>query len=140
MTEAGHAVTATFTAAPEAYTGLRKERIDAYTGACTHVWNAPLGSRPFLEALDQGFDVLCHHGAYVTDYKSDDFDYLAAVAANTRNIRQVLAQLIGTGPGRVVLTGSVFEADEGAGNTPPTRLFPLRPVKDPDRLGVPVLV
>ena len=118
LAQAGHQVTATFTAGPEAYDGLRRERIERFTGACLPVWNAPFGSPAFLELCGQGFDVLCHHGAYVTNYRSDDFDYLAALAANTRGLDTVLGRLGGGGLGRVVLTGSVFEADKGAGNSP----------------------
>jgi nucleoside-diphosphate-sugar epimerase len=64
------------------------------------------------------FDVLCHHAARVTDYRSLDFDILGAVADNTRNIREILARMQGNGLQAVVFTGSVFEANEGAGNWP----------------------
>ncbi len=118
LTRAGHAVTATFTAGPDAYDGLRRERIDHFTGECARVWNAPFGSPDFLDLCRQGFDVLCHHGAYVTGYKNDDFDYLKALSSNARNLPEALTALAGGGLARVVLTGSVFEADEGAGHLP----------------------
>ncbi len=118
LVRAGHAVTATFTAHCGAYAGLRAERIEVFAGQCERVYEAPFGGPAFLELLDQGFDVLCHHGACVTDYRSDDFDYVAALAHNAHGIRMVLDRLAAAGLGRVVLTGSVFEADEGAGELP----------------------
>lgn len=118
LVRAGHAVTATFTAGPDAYDGLRRQRMDALTGGCELVWDAPFGSPAFLDLAGAGFEVLCHHGACVTNYKSDDFDYLAATAANTRGLPEVLARFAASGLRRVVLTGSVFECDEGAGELP----------------------
>lgn len=118
LTRAGHAVSAVFTAAPESYTGLRRARMDALAGECRQVFNAPFGSDAFMELVEDGFDVLCHHGAYVANYKSDAFDYIAALSENTRNVREVLARFTALGGQRVVLTGSVFEADAGAGDSP----------------------
>ncbi len=64
------------------------------------------------------FDVLCHHGAEVGDYRSPDFDPYQAAAANLHRLPEVLRALKDRGCGRLVLTGSVFEANEGAGSTP----------------------
>lgn len=119
LRDAGHSVTALFTSPKDAYTGVRKERASLLEASgIERVWQAPMGSDGFLKVLDAGFDVFCHHGAQVRDYKSDDFDYLAAAADNTRNIQLVLDQLVRNGLQRVVLTGTVFEADEGAGEHP----------------------
>ena len=43
---------------------------------------------------------------------------MAALAENTNNIRLILEQMQGNGLKVVVYTGSVFEANEGAGNGP----------------------
>jgi len=64
-------------------------------------------------AASERWDLFCHHAADVTNYKSPDFDLVSALANNTRNIGAVLAALRTT---RIVLTGSVFENDEGAGS------------------------
>ncbi len=65
-----------------------------------------------------GFDLLCHHAARVGDYRSPDFDIAGALAENTANLRAVLDVLGKGGLKGVVLTGSVFEQDEGAGEEP----------------------
>jgi nucleoside-diphosphate-sugar epimerase len=75
------------------------------------------GDDRFLALLGAGgWDLLCHHAADVTDYKSPDFDAVGAVANNTRNLAAVLAALKAAGGRRVLLTGSVFEGGEGAGS------------------------
>jgi nucleoside-diphosphate-sugar epimerase len=76
------------------------------------------GDAGFLDLCRSGsWDLLCHHAAEVGDYRSVAFD---ALAANTRNFTEVVAAMRGLRG--VVLTGSVFEADEGAG-TAPLRAF-----------------
>jgi nucleoside-diphosphate-sugar epimerase len=81
------------------------------------VFGASFGSPELVELLTSGrFEVLCHHAADVTNYKSADFDAAAALAANTRNIAGVLNTFHAAGGRRIVLTGSVFENDEGAGS------------------------
>src|SRR5262249_3745265 len=72
----------------------------------------------FLALAKTPFDVLCHHGAEVADYRSPDFDPYRAAAANLYRLPEVLRALNDRGCGRLVLTGSVFEANEGAGSTP----------------------
>jgi nucleoside-diphosphate-sugar epimerase len=62
--------------------------------------------------------VLCHHAARVSDYRSPDFDIPGALQENTANLRAVLEALARGGLGSVVLTGSVFEQNEGAGEAP----------------------
>jgi len=60
------------------------------------------------------WDCLSHHAADVANYKSDDFDYAGALSSNTRNLPKILDGLASADCRSVVLTGSVFEADEGA--------------------------
>lgn len=118
LARAGHDVTATFTQSQNSYTGLRRERIEIFFGNCTCIWNAPFGSQIFLRLIDKEFDVLCHHGSCVKNYKSDDFDYISALTDNTHGVRESLEGFVAKGLKRVVLTGSVFEADEGTGEYP----------------------
>jgi nucleoside-diphosphate-sugar epimerase len=102
-----------------AYSGLRGERVRNLDKVARIVSECPFGSSSFIDLIvTQKFDVLCHHAARVTDYRSIDFDVLAALAENTLNIRDIIPQMLGNGLKAVVLTGSIFEANEGAGNVP----------------------
>lgn len=112
---AGHEVTCPLTRGVEGYTDLRRQRVEQLQPRCRLIPNAPFGSDAFLQlAAAEKFDLLCHHAADVTNYKSADFDAVRALENNTRNLRTVLKTL----NCRVLLTGSVFEQDEGVGNEP----------------------
>lgn len=99
---------------------LRAERLRQVAACATLVGDAPFGSEAFLAALTAfgTFDVLCHHAAETTNYKSLEFDAVGAVAANTLGLPVVLQAALAQGLRRLVLTGSVFEAREGAGSAP----------------------
>lgn len=116
----GHHVVAVMRREERAYSGLRAERLARIAEACRTVWNAPFGSPCFLDAIDRHgpFDVLCHHGAETGNYKDAAFDAMDAAGANTNNLAATLAALCDGGSRRIVLTGSVFEAGEGAGSAP----------------------
>ena len=121
LAAAGHEVVATFTRSGiDQYDELRASRIGESLKHCTPVWNCSFGDDSFIRALrDQGdWDLLCHHGAFVQDYKSIDFDVIAALQANTNNLKPVLEQLTDANCGKLLLTGSVFEQDEGMGEQP----------------------
>jgi nucleoside-diphosphate-sugar epimerase len=116
----GHNVIAVARREEQAYSGLRAERLAGIAGCCQTAWDAPFGSRRFLDVVAQEgpFDILCHHGAETEGYRSREFDAVAAAAANTNALADVVRALHDTGCRRIVLTGSVFEASEGAGTTP----------------------
>jgi UDP-glucose 4-epimerase len=116
----GHSVTAVGRSEQSAYSGLRSERLARVADCCRTLWNAPFGSSHFLEIIaEEGpFDMLCHHGAETAGYRSKEFDCVGGVAANTQSIQAVVAALRIAGCGRIVLTGSIFEAGEGAGTLP----------------------
>lgn len=116
----GHEVVGALSGEMERYAGMRARRVEQLKSVCQLVPAAPFGSEAFLRiARDQGrWDLLCHHAAEVTNYRSPEFDVQRALEANTLNLRQVLAALQGNGLRAVVLTGSVFENDEGLGNQP----------------------
>lgn len=120
LSAAGHEVTATFTGALDEYSGVRRQRVDMLADCCRRVWQASFGGEVFLRLLSEkgGWDVLCCHGAWVRDYKSDAFPVLHAIEENTRNLPRVLTDFSGNGGKKVVLTGSVFEQDEGSGSEP----------------------
>ena len=121
LAAAGHEVFATFTRADaDQYDDLRALRVNQSVELCTPVWNCAFGDESFLALIKQekDWDLLCHHGAYVHDYKSIDFDVLAAVQANTNKLKTVLERWLDAGCDKVLLTGSVFEQDEGMGEQP----------------------
>jgi nucleoside-diphosphate-sugar epimerase len=118
----GHEVVATFRKRAHEYAdGRRRRRVALALEACRGVSGCEFGDRQFLDLVRHGpWDLLCHHAADVTNYKSPDFDPIAALASNARNVASVLDALKGAGRDgslpKVVLTGSVFECDEGAGS------------------------
>jgi nucleoside-diphosphate-sugar epimerase len=117
LAEAGHEVVCPLTRAVPDYDGARRLRIDRLQPLCQFVPNAPFGSGHFIKlAASESFDQLCHHAADVTNYKSPSFDAATATRNNTHNLPAVLAALHGLKS--VVLTGTYFEANEGAGTEP----------------------
>jgi UDP-glucose 4-epimerase len=118
LSSAGHEILAVFRRRPEEYSDdVRCKRVAALTGICHPVFGMSFGDDRFLELIKEGkFDVFCHHAAEVTNYKSQDFDVAAAVENNTHRLPLIIAQLRDAGCRKMVLTGSVFENDEGAGS------------------------
>jgi len=97
----------------------RSRRLRRLRGKVELVPACGFGSTTFLGMVgSRDFDVLCHHAAEVTDYRSADFDIVAAVARNTLNLHTVLKAMRTRGLKSAVLTGSFFEQGEGAGNQP----------------------
>ena len=119
LAKAGHEVVAPLRAAPRAYAGVRAQRAALLGVSAEVVPDCAFGGPAFLDLIaSREFDVLCHHAAEARDYRNADFDVAAAVAANTLNLRSVLATMRERGLKAVVATGSVFEPDEGSGPEP----------------------
>ena len=117
LASAGHDVTATLTRRRDAYEAVRGQRVARLAEHVTLVEGVRFGDDAFLQLCrDERWDVLCHHAADVTDYKSPDFDIAAAVASNTHNIAAVCQALAEQKCQAIVATGSVFEPGEGAGS------------------------
>jgi nucleoside-diphosphate-sugar epimerase len=118
LAAAGHEVTAIYRKAPEEYgDAVRRERVRLGGEASRAVHGCGFGDERFLGLLEEGgWDVICHHASDVTNYKSPDFDAVAAVANNTHRVREVVNCMERAGCGHLVLTGSVFEGGEGAGS------------------------
>lgn len=121
LAEAGHEVRALLSS-PEAaaYSGVRGERVRRLGEIARPVFAAPMGSPAMLSAIagDGPFDAFCHHWADVRDYRSADYDVLGALAAAGNRLVAVLRALAERGCGALVLTGSVFEEEEGLGERP----------------------
>lgn len=118
LTEQNQEVLATFTKNSHDYSGIQKERIDKLALICNCQFDCEFGSTKFMNLIENEshIDILCHHGAYTTNYKSQDFDVLTAVSVNTKNISSVLDKLRKKGCYKVLLTGSIFEQKEGVGS------------------------
>lgn len=120
LVAAGAEVTAVARGHPGSYDPLRRLRIERVARLASTRFELPFGGAGFLELVATAgpFDVLCLHHAEVGDFRRRDYDALDAARANTANIETVLDRLRRRGLRRVVLTGSVFEADEGDGDRP----------------------
>ncbi len=119
LAEAGHEVIGVFTRADVAAYGdeLRGTRVQQLQAYCQPEYGCTFGNERFLQVVKSAApDVLCHHGADVTNYRSPDFDFHRAVTNNTHNLEAVLRTLSDVGCCRLVLTGTVFEGGEGAGS------------------------
>ncbi len=122
--EAGHHVVAALRQSPEGYgDSMRAHRVAKLSEVAECVFGLTFGEKGFLDLCRAGsWDLLCHHAAEVGDYRSPTFDVERAVSANTLNLPSVLREMRGLRG--MVLTGSVFEGDEGAGTQP---LAPFSP-------------
>ncbi len=116
---AGFEVIAPLRSAPASYDGVRRERVERLAAVAEVVPDCAFGSPAFMSLIEvRSFDVFCHHAARVADYRSLDFDVVRAAAENTNNIRPIIERMVAKQLQAVIFTGSVFEADEGAGNLP----------------------
>jgi UDP-glucose 4-epimerase len=114
----GHSVTAVFRKQAEEYSDVtRRERVTLASAVSRPIHRCSFGDEKFLSLIAEGgWDVLCHHAADVTNYKSLDFDAIAALRNNAHKLPVVLEAMQAVGCHRVLLTGSVFERGEGAGS------------------------
>lgn len=114
----GHEIICPLRGSLERYEGIRRMRTDKLQSLCRLVPETPFGSDLFHKLIqDYGpWDLLCHHATETANYKSPDFDVLEAVRSNTSHLRDVLGRLRSAGLKAVVLTGTVFENNEGTGD------------------------
>ena len=115
---AGHHVVAPLRQSRSDYRdGVRAARVTELGRVAECVFGLTFGDEKFLDLCRSGiWDLLCHHAAQVGDYRSASFDVAGALSANTRNfpdVQRAMRAMRG-----VVLTGSVFEANEGTGTWP----------------------
>jgi nucleoside-diphosphate-sugar epimerase len=115
---AGHEVVATLRRRHDGYEGLRRMRVEGLHDLCEEiVEECQFGDDKFLGLVEEGgWDLVCHHAAEAANYKDPGFDVIGAFAGNARNVQPVVEGLAAAGCRRIALTGSVFEADEGAGD------------------------
>jgi nucleoside-diphosphate-sugar epimerase len=116
---AGFDVIAPLRKEPAQYEGVRGKRARKLAAVAGIIPDCSFGGANFLDLIaGERFDLLCHHAARVTDYRSMSFDIVGALAENTNNIQRILDTMAANGLKAIVLTGSVFEANEGAGSWP----------------------
>jgi nucleoside-diphosphate-sugar epimerase len=119
LASAGNEIICPITRELADYTGIRRQRLDQLQPMCRLISHAPLGSDNFLKLANaETFDQLCHHAADVTNYKSPDFNAAVAVQNNTHHLPAILETVRQRGLKSIVLTGTYFEAGEGAGDAP----------------------
>lgn len=112
LIEAGHQVVAPLKRSKDDYSGVRLDRILKISSDADVQFSTPFGSLEFDKLIKNGsFDLLCHHAADVTDYKSSNFDPIHALKNNVGNIASLLQSCK-----KILLTGSVFEQNEGFGS------------------------
>lgn len=120
LARAGHEVVATFRSRPQDYQDeARRKRVSLALDHSRAVYGCHFGDPAFIElARSESWDVYCHHAADVTNYKSENFDLVAALSNNTRNLAGVLEAFKcgDRSPPSILVTGSGFENDEGAGS------------------------
>lgn len=118
LAAAGHEVVAIFRRGDDAYADEpRRTRVSLLKKLCRPVHDVSFGDDRFIDLVNEGgWDVLCHHGTESANYRSSEFDVAAALAANAFRLPSVLQSLKGAGCDNIVLTGSVFGNDEGAGS------------------------
>lgn len=109
LTAAGHELTLTFRGEPHDYDGVRRQRVETAAQLGRAVFSCAFGDSRFLRLIEEqpAWDMLCHHAADVSNYKSPEFDPIAAAHNNTRNLRQVLAALARQSCGKVLLTSTL---------------------------------
>jgi len=126
LVSAGHEVCAVFRRNTDAYSdNPRRERVESLLKFCRPAPGVSFGDDQFLKLIKGGnWDLLCHHAAEMSNYKSREFDVLGAVENNTHRLPLVLDVLKDAGCTKVVVTGSIFENDEGTGSWPLEAFYP----------------
>ncbi len=114
LSNAGHEVHTVFTQKDaNSYKELRKERVKLLTSFSLPFFGIKFGSKNFFDLLiNEKYDVYCHHAAFVSNYKSDNFNLLKAINQNNNNVLE-LFPILKNQSASVLLTGSYFEKDEG---------------------------
>lgn len=123
LAAAGFASTAIHRRPLEAYPPLARRRLERLRGRVELVETPSLASPAatlLVEALRP--DLLVLHGAEVGDHRASDFDVTGAVQRTCAGLGELLDRFLAGGGRAVLVTGSIFEADEGRGS-PPLRAF-----------------
>jgi nucleoside-diphosphate-sugar epimerase len=120
LAEQGANIVAVTRRPASSYEGIAALRLAMARDHARVIDECAFGSSKFLKAIAAHgpFDVICLHAAGAAGHRDPGFDPLAAFEANCRDIGRVFATLAEDRPPTILATGSVFEADEGAGSPP----------------------
>jgi UDP-glucose 4-epimerase len=120
LAAAGHEIVGTLQRKIGDYEGLRRERVEQVQALARLAPEVSFGSESFLKLLKQStpFDLLCHHAAELRNHKSPDFDVIGAVQNNARRLPEVITTFKQNGGKAILLTGTIYEPDEGHGSEP----------------------
>jgi len=115
LASAGHNVTAPLRSGEDDGSAVRQLRLSKLKEIAQVYFHTPFGGTEFFKLLEDeaAFDAVCLHGAEVTNYRSLDFDPVAAFANNTQNCRSVFQALADKGAPSLIVTRSVFEGFDG---------------------------
>jgi len=118
LAAAGHQVICPLRGTIAAYHGIRRARVERLQPVARLVEGITFGAKAFLQLVHESgpLDLLCHHAADVANYKSPDFDPIRALENNTNALPAVLSTFKQASGKAVVLTGTLFEPDEGKGD------------------------
>ena len=124
LARAGAEVVAPLRGAHERGPGIRARRLQRVAAAAEIIPFAPSGSDRLMEIVSEGppFDLLCLHAAEVGDFKSPAYDAYEAFARNMHGLVPLLRAAAERGCRRVLVTGSLFEADEGVSDPWPSAI------------------
>lgn len=118
LAKAGHEVVAIFRGTPESYRDVRAKRVGLIRNVVDTRWETVFGDSGFIDLLKHGrFDLICHHASEVAEYRSWDFDPIAAAQKNMREVRSILSIAKSSGCRGFIYTGTVFEPFEGLGDS-----------------------
>ena len=115
LTNIGHEVIAPINGPLTSSKAMRNLRVRELKKICDVVEECPFGSPKFIELVKsiESLDCFSVHGAYTLNYNTSDFDEFAALTNNTLNIQPILEILRKKNCPQIVLTGTVFEQNEG---------------------------
>jgi len=108
----GALVYATATRPADSYESLPKMRLQGLAEQVCLLDNMPFGTESFIAAiLKTRPDVLIHHGANTTGYRSREFDVGAAVENNCFGLQDTIDAFSAAGGRHVWVSGSIFQGD-----------------------------
>lgn len=117
LSRVGHRMVAPLRGKADGYTDVKARRVKALPAICQLHFGVNFGDAGFLNLIETSgpFDIFCHHASEVRDYRNPDFDTVSALLGNVQGLVPVLRKLRERGCRRMLLTGSVFEPNEGIG-------------------------
>ncbi len=126
LADSGAEVYATHTLSLDQYEGLKLQRLkELISLKSVNLLRIKFGTSDFISEIKRiAPDILCVHGAYVSNYKSLDFDINLSIEQNCHQLLSVFKALKEVKTRALIYTGSVFEGGEGVGSIPSQHFSP----------------